>query len=69
MVYITKLKFYDNCNFIISNILVLYLIVKLFYKNIVFDYQLSKKSNKSKFINLNFYKKKSIVGKISHNLY
>lgn len=56
-----KLIFYGYCHFIISNISDLSLVMKLLIENTVFDNHSGRESNKSDFIDLYFYKTKTII--------
>lgn len=69
MAYTIKSISYYNHYFNISNILNLYLIVKLLVKDDIFNYQPGKESNKSKFTNLYICELKSISIEVLLKLY
>lgn len=69
MAYAIKSIFYDNHYSIINNVSDLSLMVKLLVEDVVFDYQLSKGSNKLEFINLYIHGSKSISTKGLLELY
>lgn len=69
MVYATESTSFDDCDSIISSILDFCLIVKLLVRDIIFDNQPSRGSNKSEFTDLYFCGTKSIAARGLLNLY
>lgn len=65
----TESTSHSNCHSVISSILDLSPIVKLLVEDAVFDYQSGRKSNTSKFLDLYFYRTKSIVAEGPLDLY